>query len=567
MKQHILYFIYFLFFNLIACSSKNETDFIFDSLTETIENKIESPNLHFIKTVGNLKLYNTFGDDYQVYFHIPIKYKNQVPIYINIFGENVLSYKFIKTQGPNVLGIAKMRGKNILDFFNRVDTLKWVSYTISKESSQIENFNNFDENLNQWLQNSNCVQINDIKFNFDSLDFNYNKFDANDILVFFDKYRFNYECFKDESKFYFDAYSTFKWGSTCVGLTNLSVALFRKLNIPARSIIILPSSYNNFLDLHWITEYFINGKWINFEATKNKNNYNSSKDVILYLNYLEDEFPKFYIDGINAKFYTSNPEYEYTNPNWARAHKSKVLKSFKVPEDTLNLLFDEYSKIYNNIIEGKLKNKKSKFYNEYIESIKQFSKLNYGNTLATIKKINVDFERTIKIDFVTVYEETFENENKWVNENKLKFNNYKITNNGKSQNNCFGIRLDENKSMFKSSIISPKIQLPKSEKINMSFDVWSVLDAKLEKNNLFSNLDEFWVEIIENDKNLSVPILKSICGGNYRDDVPSYGGWSKIYLDISEFTGKNISLKFTFEYKGGKNSKEVYIDNILIEKK
>jgi hypothetical protein len=208
----------------------------------------ENANFNIIKTEGRIKLYKTFGDDYKVYFHIPIKLKNQVPIYIEVYSPNLIDYSFIKTSEPNVLAVAKMRGKSYFEFFNMVDTLKWVAYTLTSDIL-IHNDVQFTDDFNQWLKPSNCVQFNDIDLVLDSFRVNKDSVNIDRLLEFIGEYKFKTQCFK-ENKLFYDAYSTSKWGSTCTGLTNFSIACFRLLDIPARAIILIPTFSNDFIDMH-----------------------------------------------------------------------------------------------------------------------------------------------------------------------------------------------------------------------------------------------------------------------------------------------------------------------------
>jgi hypothetical protein len=280
----------------------------------------------------------------------------------------------------------------------------------------------------------------------------------------------------------------------------------------------------------------------------------------MYLCYLEDEFPKFGTSGIQSNFYTSDNRLGDYNPNWSSAHKSTLLKSFYSTPDSVKLLFDNFNLFYDYFIINNSNFEINKFqYNDYLTSIQSLLDADIKKSIIVSSKINETIRNKINIHIDTIYFDDLDSIKSWnFGSYKDKFKLFIDSTDFKEYNNCLGYEVSREDKQKKSiSCESPLISIPKSQKTILQFKVWSLVDIK--KNRI---VDPFWVEIIQ--KNKTKPVCKNIGGGNQYNEIPSYGGWSTIYLDISEYSGSEIKIKFNFSYNNGINSKGVYFDKVLI---
>jgi hypothetical protein len=87
-----------------------------------------------------------------------------------------------------------------------------------------------------------------------------------------------------------DAYTTLLRNGECPGRSHLGSALFRANGVPARVLMAVPSRYNFWFEMHFMTEYYCPGyDWILTEVHGGKTPYEPKNQIIQRICYPEDE--------------------------------------------------------------------------------------------------------------------------------------------------------------------------------------------------------------------------------------------------------------------------------------
>jgi hypothetical protein len=87
-----------------------------------------------------------------------------------------------------------------------------------------------------------------------------------------------------------DALTTLLVNGECPGRSHLGCALFRANNVPARVILAMPTRYDFWYEMHYMTEYYCPGfNWISTETHKGVTPYAPQNQIILRICYPDDE--------------------------------------------------------------------------------------------------------------------------------------------------------------------------------------------------------------------------------------------------------------------------------------
>jgi hypothetical protein len=92
-------------------------------------NENDSTTMALLKATGKLKINKRANHDtYQVYFHVPIAFKEQVPIAIKIDCEQLIDYRFIHMTPPNVIISAQLKQSGTA-------SLDWTGWVVVKDNT------------------------------------------------------------------------------------------------------------------------------------------------------------------------------------------------------------------------------------------------------------------------------------------------------------------------------------------------------------------------------------------------------------------------------------------------
>ena len=224
--------------------------------------------LYLRKATGSLTVRSYAScDTYQVYFHVPISFHEQVPLLLEVSCPQMIDYRFVREDPPNLLVAARL--------MNAEAVLNWTSWVLVKENSYpdfptyvpIPPPGELPDSVKPWLQETDCCQVSApiVQFKADSL----HDTTTNLMKVAQDICDFCYDIPWEfpHTPLAFDAVYALKWGNSCTGHAHAAAALLRACGIPARTLLNMPVSTSEY-DMHWIIDYYVPGYgWVRMEWT------------------------------------------------------------------------------------------------------------------------------------------------------------------------------------------------------------------------------------------------------------------------------------------------------------
>jgi hypothetical protein len=566
------------FLSILICFVFIMMFFNFCSLEDSNKDPVGDLRLRLRRTTGNLGIAGRKTvDPHQIYFLVPIAFKEQVPMLLIINCLEVINYRFIELETPNVLVVATMEP-------GYDTTLSWTSWVLVKENSlkgedipkvlPFPTKADLPEKVSKWLTSTACVEAdhplvieksnlirgnetNMIEFSNDVANYiKYVPWGLNHI-----PWGLNHNPWN------FDAVYTLKWGNTCTGHAHLAAALMRCNHIPARSLMCIP--VGSVMDHHWIIDYYIpKYGWIKMESSHGINFYQSNKTVITMVCYPHHEFPVF-CNGIEGLWYGSD-----LLPSWRLAHRTVSDTILYATEQQVKDIFDKTTELYHNhykkwglnysngekeVLDQALafqKSAKGAFQNKNIDEIIQ----NIDQALSLYSQIEIN-------DFQILFFDNFEKEEKgWkhggVNDEwevgSPSFEDIRAY----SGTKCYGMDLDntyENDS--DNWLLSPEIKL--DNKLICVFMSFYVLNWVQDFGQCQVG-DPLWVEITD-DNGVTFNSLCYKMGGVSEDpELPHIAGWNKIHLDLTEYISKTVKIRFRFKSNSVNVQPGSYIDDIKV---
>jgi hypothetical protein len=245
-------------------------------------NENAATSMVLLKAKGKLDITGRADNEtYQAYFHIPIAFKEQVPLAIEIDCQQLIDYRFLHLTPPNVIISARLK--------QGLTNLDWTAWVLVKENRyndrpQLVPLTALDEltaEEKKWLQSTDCAQLDaPIVRETASLVRN----NTTNLIELADQtaaYCSSIPPSFSHSPWAFDAVYALKFGNACTGRAHAGAALLRANGVPTRSILNLhPSSSTNYIDMHWIIDYLVPGYgWVNMETTVGINFYNPQNDL------------------------------------------------------------------------------------------------------------------------------------------------------------------------------------------------------------------------------------------------------------------------------------------------
>jgi len=567
MKKIIIGIITIFLFSNISFSQINgitANDFINTGKnnTEYNGNKIGlTKKLYLHKTIGELEVAgNPTKSPYTVYFIIPIAFREQAPIWLEIDCPQMNNFKYIRLSDDNVVVAAT------LNYNPDVTNLNWTSWVLIKQhdysgipaSVPMPSISELPDSVISWLQPTACVQWNDstVFHIADSV-----RGSTNDLIVLaenIENYCHNIPWEFPYSPVSFDAYYAMKWGNSCTGHAHAGAAVFRANGIPCRVLMNMPAWFSSYMDMHWIVEYFIpDYGWVKMETSLGVNPYfDADKEVITFACNIEDEFPILYPSNIEAYWFGSDPVFNHMYPNWGGAHKITTHTVMTDSADKIDQIISLTDSVfrYNTIFQGiDLNFQQLNDFNKALEfQNRSFINAQEGSTDSIIYNLNealVNFRNITNNPLIEIYFNDFESGSSGWTHGGIK-DKWDIgiplvgPTNCYSGINCIGSNLDSVYSNNVNSwISSPLIDLADLSYAHLNFKLWNDVEDNQQGVN---PRDRLWVELSTDNGQNFFPI--STCFGGVNDDlaIPSFGGWNNVVLDLSEYIGSIIKVRFCF---------------------
>ncbi|NIM16983.1 MAG: hypothetical protein GTO45_33865 [Candidatus Aminicenantes bacterium] len=527
-----------------------------------------------LKASGRLKIRKRAEHEtYQVYFHIPIAFQEQVPIAIEIDCKPLIDYRFLHLTPPNVIISARLKQTSKA-------SLNWTGWVLIKENTYADcpefvpltALNELSAEEKKWLQSTDCAQLSApiVQEKADLVRGNTSNLIelANNTALYCTSIPYDFS----HDPMAFDAVYTLTWGNSCTGHAHAGAALLRANGVPARSILNIPSWASAYMDMHWMIDYFVPGYgWINMETSLGENFYNPQETVVVHVSNPGDEFPVFFPVGIDGFWHTSEPELGIFNPYWGRAHHSSqetlITDSFEKIAEAIQLskaMFDYYSRYWGVYFNRDQNNNIFRAYLKQDAALVDLQNGDLDSFLIHIREALDHYKEVAPEPMETIFFDDFENAGTgWIHggiEDEWEMGSPLYGPPGAhSGQNCWGVDLDDTYNNNADCwLMSPGIDLRNTSCAFLSFWVWNWVEDQYSRIH-----DPLWLDLTI-DGSQFYPICNYMGGVNDDPQIPDVGGWSRVVLDLSHYAGHVVRIRFRFQSNHSKVQAGSYVDDFHV---
>ena len=573
LKLFIIVFISFLL--LSNCAPRSSSG------NEGVNEEDESrPGLYLKKAIGMLRVdAQSSTETYEAYFHIPISFREQVPVLIEIESPHLIDYRFIHLGSPNVIAAARLRQAPETD-------LTWTAWVLTKNSRlnrvdtpdflPIPSLDDLPEETKKWLQPTGCAQINApiVQQIADSLrGTTTNLLELTDNIAFY--------CFDSipgefsHDPMAFDAVYALRWGNSCTGHAHAGAALLRANGIPARSLlnIMLSPEFNPLIqDMHWFVDYYVpDYGWIDMETTMGINFCTLNGAVVVMVADPGHECPVFYL-GIEGMWHTSDPALGVLNPQWGRSHYGHKVDSFYSSTERIDRVhsltqsvFDHYTNCWGIHLSSSQQADLDAAFNFQSDALANILDRDIDSYIANMEEALNHYENIGPEPVQTLFFDDFEHGvNGWTHDGiqdewELGTPLFGATN-AYSGNNCWATDLDDTyENNANCWLLSPPITLDNLACAYLSFRIWNwVQDGEQGV-----VIDPLWMDI-STDGTTFYPLCSHMGGVSDDPEIPDSGGWNMLVLDLFKYIGQTVQIRFRFQSDGENVQPGSFIDDVHV---
>jgi transglutaminase-like putative cysteine protease len=516
-----------------------------------------SLRLFLVKATGDLRVNGRASSDtYQIYFHVPIPFHEQAPVLLQVTCPQMIDYRFVQKDPPNLLVAARLA--------NAADVvLEWTCWVLVKENKYadlpsyvpIPAPGELPDSVRHWLDTTDCCQVSApiVQFKADSIrDTTTNLMKlAQDVCDF---------CHSIPAQFPhqpvgFDAVYALKWGNSCTGHAHAGAALLRACGIPARTLLNMPDNLGSDFDMHWIIDYYVPGYgWVRMETALGRNPMPPQDELVVQACNPCDEFPVWFPCGIDCDWHSSDTALGMWTPDWEWAHNATpVLNVTNSSEPVGNAiaLTDSVFDCYSHYIGIRLTTAQAAAFQTGLKcqtnALDLIQAQNLTGYLVAMHAALLSYQDVRPAPIETLYSEDFESgADGWTHggiqdEWELGVPAYgpKSAHSGA---NCWGTNLEGTYASHDDCwLASPRVYLTKLACANLSFWIWnSVQDV------YGSVYDLVWVEI-SRDGSAFLPLSSRMGGVNDDTAITAVGGWNHVFLDLAQYLGDTVQIRFHFK--------------------
>jgi transglutaminase-like putative cysteine protease len=552
---------------------KKEEIELSSSLTE-VPGRGKSPptRLYLRKAVGNLQIdASSATETYEAYFHIPISFQEQSPILIQVESPQLVDYRFLHLNSPNVIVAARM---------NRAPStpLNWVAWVVVKENTYDDLPDSvalpipqeLPDQMKKWLHPTDCAQndaaiVQQIAESIRGNTTNLIKL-ADDICDFC--WAIPWEWPHDP--FALDAVYALNWGSSCTGHAHAGAALFRANGIPARTLLTMPTWSRNY-DHHWIIDYYVpDYGWVRMETSLGEHPTSPDHEIVTLACNPEDEFPLFFPSGIEGYWHTSDPALGMYNPDWGGAHSGYNWFTIPASTDTIeqacsltDSVFQYYTQHWGvgftasqqTVFQGAIDYQRT--------ALAAIQEKNIGEYMRNMQLALTSYKEIHLQPITTVFSDDFESgATGWTHGGA--YDEWEVGNptygpaGAYSGDNCWATDLDETyENNADCWLQSPPVELTDLVCAYLSFWVWNWVE---DENQGFV-YDPLWLDISTDGVSFQ-PLCSHMGGVNDDPEIPDIGGWAKMVLDLTKYVGETVHIRFRFQSNNDDVQPGSYIDDV-----
>jgi len=529
------------------------------------------PRIHLIRARGDLNVtVLSSSETYEAYFHIPIPFQEQVPILIEVESPQLIDYRFIHMNSPNVFIAARMRQAEDTE----LDWTAWVlvkenDYSDLPDSVAIPSWEQLPDSVKKWLISTDCSQLSaPIVVETGEL-VRANTTNLMELAANICSYCVDIPWEFPHQPYAFDAVYTLKWGNSCTGHAHAGAALFRANGIPARSLLNIPVS-SGACDMHWIIDYYVpDYGWVRMETSTGQHPAYPQSEIVTSASNPEDEFCLFFPCAIDGCWHTSDPVLGMWNPEWSRAHTAYSINSvsdspdkIKLAHSLTNSVFFYYSRYWGIELTSAQQVLFQDAYSFQLAALENLKNGNFDSYIANMQEALNNYKNVNPDPITTIFFDDFESgglgwthggtKDEWELGTPAYGPEYPH-----SGTNCWATDLDDTyENSADNWLMSPPIDLTNQACAYLSFWVWNWV-----QDTYGVVYDPLWLSITTDGTTFN-PLCSEMGGVNDDPEIPDVGGWSRVVLDLTRYVGNTVQIRFRFQSNANTVYPGSYIDDV-----
>jgi transglutaminase-like putative cysteine protease len=513
-------------------------------------------------------------ETYEAYFHIPVPYREQAILSVDVQSTQLVDYRFVRLAGDNLIVAARLRRAASTG-------LDWTVYAVIQGNTYadlpsyvpIPTPEQIPDSVRAWLAPTDCAQIeapivqNTAKAvrggitNLIQL--------ANAVCAYCYAIPWTFT----HSPVAFDAVYALNWGNSCTGHAHAAAALLRANGVPARVLLNMPTWSGSAFDMHWCIDYFVPAYgWVRLEPSLGLQPYPPQDEIVTFACNPEDEFPLFLPCGIEGNWHTSDPALGTMNPNWAGAHQAYSVNMVSAAPDRIVLAHALTDSAFAGLVRwtgaplGAADQLHFQTAQSHVAAARsRFIASDLEGFIAELEQGVSEYSQIEPPQPVVVYQEDFESgDGGWTHgglQDEWEWGTpLDVPQGAYSGVRCWGMDLDDTyENNADCWLLGPWIDLRTCALPQLSFHVWNWVQ---DLNQGYIH-DPLWVEIT-GDGTIFEPICSQMGGVNDDPAIPDVGGWNRIVLDLSRYSGSQVRLRFHFTSNSSVTEVGSYIDDIEV---
>ena len=497
-------------------------------------------------------------ETYEVYFHIPISFEEQVPVLVEVECPQLIDYRFIHMAPPNVMLVTRLRRAPHT-------YLTWRSWVIVKEdnclrpaqseSIPIPSLDRLPDWTEKWLQSTSCIQVDAPIVREIAASLRSNSSDLIELTE-----NIVSRCNDIESRFLrypwsLDAVYALQWGSSCTGKAHAAAALFRANGVPARSLLEIDAGLGRALYSHWVVDYYIPGcGWIKMGPSRGWPFLSAGSVVVIMASNPHNEFPLFF-RGTEGYWHTSDPSLGLGNPYLDGVHAALktaiVVTSDEKIEQAHSLtqsVFHYYTNYWGIHLSPDQQAHLDTAFNFQSKALANIIDSDIDNYIANIQEALNYYERVNPEPIQNLLFDDFENGNYgWTHGGAGDEWELGIPTHGATQAysgvKCWGTDLDDTyENNSDCWLLSPPIDLENLACAYLSFWVFNWVHDE----GVRIVHDPLWLDITT-DGTTFYPLCSQMTGVNDEPEIPDTGGWTEMVLDLTKYVDHKVRIRFRLQ--------------------
>jgi hypothetical protein len=522
--------------------------------------------LYLRRVTGRVWVYGRAScDTYQSYFHVPIPFYEQAPVLFELACPQLIDYRFVQEDPPNLSVAARMA---------RADStiLDWTAWVLVKQNTYadlpsyvaIPTPDQLPDSVKPWLEETDCCQISapivqQIADSLRDTTTNLMKL-AEDVGIFCARMPTSsphepYSC---------DAVHALTWGNACTGHAHAAAALLRANGIPARILVsaLVATDYW----MHWIIDYYVPGYgWVKMESSYGTNPMPPQDRLVVRACNPSDEYPVWFPYAVEGEWHSSDSA---CTGGWFGHSAFAVLALGDSSERVdyaialTNWVFNCYSACSGILLAPAESAAFALGLGHQTDALACIQAGDLPGYIIEMEQALIDYQNVNLVPTETFFSEDFENgpvgwthggsQDEW----ELGVPTYGPAS-AHSGLNCWGTNLygpyANNDDCW---LQSPRIDLSRLASADLSFWIWNSVQDQYA-------FDPVWVEA-SGDGTMFNQLTSGMGGVNEDPAIPSTGGWHHVFLDLAQYLGDTVRVRFRFRSDNSVVFAGSYIDDVRV---